>query len=111
MLRYVSPLLGNSVNLGSAIVYVFSGNINNASLGKVKIFNSALPITSQSVDISTIIPDTNSQIELEFPANASSILSVVIGGKLYPPSKTPDDLQPGEYKLDFANSKIIVRLI
>ena len=111
MLRVVSPLLANSANLGSAKLCVLFGDSNNASLGRIKIFNSSLPILNQSVDISTILPNTNNEIILDFPTNASSILSVNIQGKLYAPSKSPDDLQPGEYRLDFVNLKIIVRLI
>lgn len=110
MLRIVSPLLGESANIGSAIVCVFSGNEYKASLGNFKLFNSALPILRTSSDIGSLSPNSSNEIEIDFPSDASSILNLTIAGKVYKPSRSPDDLQPGEYKLDFNNLKIIVRL-
>ena len=110
MLRLISSFLPVSISLGSAIGYVAQKNPNNASLGKFKLFNSALPIVRQSLDISTITPNTNNELEIDFPSDASTILNLTIQSVSYKPSKTPDDLQAGEYKLDFDRLKIIVKL-
>ncbi|MDJ0723746.1 MAG: hypothetical protein QNJ38_01380 [Prochloraceae cyanobacterium] len=108
MLRFISDELGKYSHLSSAVIAVSENVRDGASLGKFNLFNSALPILKTSTLLGTI---TSDEIELDLPSDASSVLNIKIAGKVYQPSRSPDNLQPGEYKLDFNRAKIILRLL
>ncbi|MDJ0715752.1 MAG: hypothetical protein QNJ54_16225 [Prochloraceae cyanobacterium] len=105
MLRIISDYLGDTTNLSSTAVATLTPTGLGGKVGKFILYNSALPIQTISVAIpSGSAPrradgqiSARGELILDLPLDASGILSLTLGGRVFKPSPNPDDLQPGEF--------------